>query len=432
MKIELKNHTDYNIWKIKPLFKSFLPYAQKYLDFDKPVCVNFLSDPDNARDALGKTGYYDPEGHEIGIYIDNRHPKDVLRSLAHELVHHAQNCAGMFKSDSQTSPGYAQKDPHLRRMERDAYERGNLCLRDWEDSIKIKLQETNYHNKYFKISEQLINNKYNNIYIINLNKNTKSGVKKNMKLSQTKLRSLIIEAFEEAGLKKGLNLGQKGGEDTTQTTDNNEVLEKIRYTIREALKNTPEALNMLRKGKLDESEGTFAPSHYCAHHVAEKVTGKKGVVIDHNWNKQLQEVTAYDVDFGKGDVRTLKVDKLFILEASLAEGHPGHAARDDDEEELAESPSHPADDRETGRLAGRRSKNVNTGERVEQNEGKKKPDGDGDGVPPWADKDDNDPKVQEEAVEEVNEEDDDDDTLEEVFSKRNKKIYENLANWAKK
>ena len=166
MKIELKNHTDYNIWKIKPLFKSFLPYAQKYLGFDKPVCVNFLSDTDNARDALGKTGYYDPEGHEIGIYIDNRHPKDVLRSLAHELVHHAQNCAGMFKSDSQTSPGYAQKDPHLRRMERDAYERGNLCLRDWEDSIKTKLQETKYHNKYFKISEQLINSKYNNNYII--------------------------------------------------------------------------------------------------------------------------------------------------------------------------------------------------------------------------------------------------------------------------
>ena len=155
-----------SIWKIKPLFESFIPYAQKYLAFDKPVCVNFLSDPENARNALGKTGYYDPESYEIGIYIDNRHPKDVLRSLAHELVHHAQNCAGMFKSDSTTSPGYAQKDPHLRRMERDAYERGNLCLRDWEDSIKIKLQETNYHNKRFKINEQLINNRYNNNYII--------------------------------------------------------------------------------------------------------------------------------------------------------------------------------------------------------------------------------------------------------------------------
>ena len=157
MKIELKNQTDYNIWKIKPLFKSFIPYAQKYLGFAKPVCINFLSDTENARAALGKTGYYDPLGLEIGIYIDNRHPKDVLRSLSHELVHHAQNCAGMFNSDSQTSQGYAQKDPHLRRMERDAYERGNLCLRDWEDSIKIKLQETIYYNKYFKISEQLIN-----------------------------------------------------------------------------------------------------------------------------------------------------------------------------------------------------------------------------------------------------------------------------------
>ena len=34
------------------------------------------------------------------------------------------------------------------------------------------------------------------------------------------------------------------------------------------------------------------------------------------------------------------------------------------------------------------------------NEGDEKPDGDGDGVPPWVDKDDDDPKVQEEGIEE--------------------------------
>ena len=32
--------------------------------------------------------------------------------------------------------GYAQNDEHLREMEREAYEQGNLCFRDWEDSIK--------------------------------------------------------------------------------------------------------------------------------------------------------------------------------------------------------------------------------------------------------------------------------------------------------
>jgi hypothetical protein len=32
--------------------------------------------------------------------------------------------------------GYAQNDEHLREMERQAYEEGNLCFRDWEDSVK--------------------------------------------------------------------------------------------------------------------------------------------------------------------------------------------------------------------------------------------------------------------------------------------------------
>ena len=32
--------------------------------------------------------------------------------------------------------GYAQNDEHLREMERQAYEQGNLVFRDWEDSIK--------------------------------------------------------------------------------------------------------------------------------------------------------------------------------------------------------------------------------------------------------------------------------------------------------
>tara|TARA_Y100000592_G_C5277800_1_gene224865 strand:- start:65 stop:601 length:537 start_codon:yes stop_codon:yes gene_type:complete len=36
--------------------------------------------------------------------------------------------------------GYAQKNPHLRNMEKEAYLKGNMCFRDWEDSYKT----TNY------------------------------------------------------------------------------------------------------------------------------------------------------------------------------------------------------------------------------------------------------------------------------------------------
>ena len=112
----------------------FLPYAHKKLGFNKPVGVNFVSDPQNAKDPLGKTGYYDPDNMEITIFVDKRHVKDILRSLSHELVHHTQNCRGEFDKGVDTGPGYAQKDPHMRKMEAEAYLLGNgFLFRDWED-----------------------------------------------------------------------------------------------------------------------------------------------------------------------------------------------------------------------------------------------------------------------------------------------------------
>ena len=117
----------------------FLPYAHKKLGFNKPVGVNFVSDPQNAKDPLGKTGYYDPNNMEITIFVDKRHVKDILRSLSHELVHHTQNCRGEFDKGVDTGPGYAQKDPHMRKMEAEAYLLGNgFLFRDWEDHLKLK------------------------------------------------------------------------------------------------------------------------------------------------------------------------------------------------------------------------------------------------------------------------------------------------------
>jgi|1_EtaG_2_1085319.scaffolds.fasta_scaffold18233_4 hypothetical protein len=117
----------------------FLPYAHKRLGFNKPVGVNFISDPENAKDPLGKTAYYDPNKMEITIFVDKRHVKDILRSLSHELVHHSQNCRGDFGSGVSTEPGYAQKDPHMRKMEAEAYLLGNgFLFRDWEDQLKQK------------------------------------------------------------------------------------------------------------------------------------------------------------------------------------------------------------------------------------------------------------------------------------------------------
>jgi len=130
------NNSAANVYHLEQFVSDFFPYSQKQLGFDKPVTIRFESDDDNAAVLLGKTAFYDPQNYEIALYIDDRHPKDIMRSLSHELVHHAQNCRGDFTSDSITDPGYAQQDPHLRKMEREAYTKGNLIFRDFEDLIK--------------------------------------------------------------------------------------------------------------------------------------------------------------------------------------------------------------------------------------------------------------------------------------------------------
>ena len=137
----INNNSNLEVEKYKPLFDNFFPYTQKTLGYDRPFALNFMSDQENYQNHLGKTAYYDPSSHEITIYTDGRHIKDILRSISHELVHHAQNCRGEFDGGLETGPGYAQKDDKLRNMEKEAYLQGNLLFRDWEDNYKQVFME---------------------------------------------------------------------------------------------------------------------------------------------------------------------------------------------------------------------------------------------------------------------------------------------------
>ena len=147
MKIIVKNRSGHDMSHMGPYLKSFLPYVQKRMGFNRPPTIFFDSDPQNAENVLGKTAYYNPETEEIVVFIDKRHPKDILRSLSHELIHHTQNCRGDLNPEiaGETTPGYAQTNAHMRAMEGEAYLKGNgYYFRDWEDSLKNGLEETNY------------------------------------------------------------------------------------------------------------------------------------------------------------------------------------------------------------------------------------------------------------------------------------------------
>ena len=96
--------------------------------------VEFIEDDkENAVNIFGKTAYYMPSEMKIVLYTLGRHPKDILRSYAHELVHHHQNLNNTLEPFQTQN---TNEDGDLERIEREAYENGNILFRNWEDKLK--------------------------------------------------------------------------------------------------------------------------------------------------------------------------------------------------------------------------------------------------------------------------------------------------------
>ena len=90
-------------------------------------------DTENASEFLGKTAYYDPNTQTIVLYTEGRHPKDITRSYAHEMVHHIQNLEGRLGNIQTTN---TQEDDHLNDIESEANLKGTMTFRNWTDTIK--------------------------------------------------------------------------------------------------------------------------------------------------------------------------------------------------------------------------------------------------------------------------------------------------------
>lgn len=84
---------------------------------------------------LDKTANYNPVDKIITLYVNGRHPKDVLRSLGHELIHSEQDNEGRIlgKESSQITG-----DKHLEELEDEATRKGYLLFRKWTESLERK------------------------------------------------------------------------------------------------------------------------------------------------------------------------------------------------------------------------------------------------------------------------------------------------------
>ena len=121
---------------LKEVLGKIYQKAKEQFDIQNTPTLHLRQDDENAKDMLGKTAHYSPSDESIVLYTTNRHPKDICRSFAHELIHHVQNERGDLDMGDASSPTYAQDDKHMREMEKEAYLKGNLLFRDWEDWYK--------------------------------------------------------------------------------------------------------------------------------------------------------------------------------------------------------------------------------------------------------------------------------------------------------
>ena len=201
MSLIMHNNSGRDMSTVEPYVHNFYSFAKKKLGFDPDASVHFVSDSENAKNPLGKTASYSPSTYKITIYIDGRHLKDILRSISHELVHHAQNCRGDFDVEFDAGEGYAQKDPHLRKMEKEAYLLGSgIYFRDWEDNYKQTQNMGDQIMSEWKKRETVFELN-NNILLDVIKEAKKEGKKKKKekkpKETKSKLKSLEAEVEVE-------------------------------------------------------------------------------------------------------------------------------------------------------------------------------------------------------------------------------------------
>ena len=126
--------------RYKNLLKSLFDFMVKEGYTKKPYPKIILDDSKQDSDLLCYTGYFDPNKKAIRLFTRNRLIKDVLRTAAHEFVHHKQQVDGVIDKSGYTSDKITE-DEKLVKLEKEAYLNGNLAFRSWTETLQKKLKK---------------------------------------------------------------------------------------------------------------------------------------------------------------------------------------------------------------------------------------------------------------------------------------------------
>ena len=116
---------------IKELTKDMIRKGMNVIPLPKVIFKH--SDISNAKDFFGKTAYYEPQSMSIVLYTEGRHPKDIVRSFAHEMIHHMQNVEDRLGNITTTN---TQEDDRLNDLEAEANLKGTMTFRNWTDKMQ--------------------------------------------------------------------------------------------------------------------------------------------------------------------------------------------------------------------------------------------------------------------------------------------------------
>jgi hypothetical protein len=132
--IKVKNEDERGSFDYTPFMGSILEYMiDEGMKITPLPEIKIKRDIVEASDFFGKTAYYNPTEKEVVVYVQGRHPKDVMRSFTHEMIHHMQNMEGRLGNITTTN---TNEDSALLEIEQEAYLKGNMTFRNWEDKIK--------------------------------------------------------------------------------------------------------------------------------------------------------------------------------------------------------------------------------------------------------------------------------------------------------
>ena len=132
------------------IVRDFVDFAGDRLGLKRPPKIKLIRDPKQAAERKSFGGYMPGGGIEINI--GNRHIMDVLRTLAHEMVHHKQDINGELNDRSGEDGSPQENEANAKaavimrlwgKMNPELFQRASILAEAWSAKYKSSINCSN-------------------------------------------------------------------------------------------------------------------------------------------------------------------------------------------------------------------------------------------------------------------------------------------------